>query len=301
VAGRQVTTTNPAHFPIVAGRGSCKRAGDASRESDESALVAGRESCKRAGDASRESDESAPLAGRGSCKRAGDASPRVAPLANHPLHGISDVASHKRTCRVPIDGNKQSRARQEAVLLYWEATTNAPGPFAHPPSPFSHCPADPNGVALTAQGEALGKRSPCIRGEPVRLVHIASHKRTCRVPIDGNKRSRARQEAVLLHWEATTNAPGPFAHPPGPFSHSPADPNGVVLTAQGEALGKRSPCIRGEPARLVHVASQSSATCAERGHGMNGPFRTDQAGVISSQSFDLRCVWRPSWILLRLR
>ena len=88
---------------------------------------------------------------------------------------------------------------------------------------------------------------------------------------------------------------------PGPFSHSPADPNGVVLTAQGEALGKRSPCIRGEPVRLVHVASHNSATCAERGHGMNGSFRTDPRGVISSQAFDLRCVWRPSWILLRLR
>ena len=183
-------------------------------------LFLSRESCKRAGDASRESDESALVAGRGSCTRAGDASPRVAPLANHPLHGISDVASHKRTCRVPIDGNKQSRARQEAVLL-------------------------------------------------------------C--------------------WEATTNAPGPFSHPTGPLSHSPADPNGVVLTAQGEALGKRSPRIRGEPVRLVHVASHNSATCAERGLGMNGPFRTDLEGVFSSQAFNLRCVWRPSWILLRLR
>ena len=37
---------------------------------------------------------------RESCKRAGDASPRVTPLANHLLHGISDVAFHTRTCPV---------------------------------------------------------------------------------------------------------------------------------------------------------------------------------------------------------
>ncbi len=96
-----------------------KRAGDASRVSDEFALVAGRGSCKQAGDASRKSDKSALVAGRESCKRAGDASPRVAPLAK-------PSAPRDQRCRIPQTNLSGSQSQSLWQFAAWPGTYHRP-------------------------------------------------------------------------------------------------------------------------------------------------------------------------------
>jgi len=119
----------------------------------------------------------------------------------------------------------------------------------------------------------------------VRMTNVSARSRTSGFGV-GHWALGIRHCAQGAGWAARDGRvicigkPGPRHG--GRRSGCSSDPNGVVQTAQGEALGKWSPHIRGEPVGLVHVASHDNARRAERGHGMNGPFRTDLGGAIPS-------------------